>query len=208
MVGATPAPFRSPTMHMTRSLLAAAMLVALAACDRGASPVQTSESTPPPPEPVAQAPAPPAVDYPGEVDVFTKVGSGKGTPIAMTRGQSVSGVHAMERDGTIVAFGVRIGTYRGTADGGLALKLCAAGNCQEASKSVVDAKDNDFLVFELPQAMSVSTGTELAYTLTRGDDANHRVAVWSYPRAEAQTGLTGVDGAPLENVPRLSIHLQ
>ena len=194
-------------MYIKKIAFAAALLAVITACERNDSAVQTSEATPPPPQPVA-TPAKPEVDYPGSIDIFSKVAGGKGAAIALVSGQTISGKYTVERDGNVVAFGVRIGTYRGTADGSLQLLLCSGDECAEASKSVVDAADNDYLVFELPSPLAVAAGATLDYTVTRSADATKRVAIWSYPKREEQTGLVDPSGTTIPMVPRLSIHLQ
>lgn len=195
-------------MNMKKAALAALLLSSAAACDRG-TPVESSQpATAPEPPPAATAPAKPEVDYPGSIDIFTRVGAGKGTPVALVADQKVSGSHIMDRDGTLVAFGVRIGTYHGTADGSLRLSLCVDADCREAEKPVANAKDNDYLVFELPEPMTVSSGSVLRYEFARAGDAKRRVAVWSYPKLDTQSGIVDPSGEEVPMVPRLSIHLQ
>lgn len=194
-------------MNNKKMALAALLLSSVVACDRG-NPVETSEAVPEPEPPPAAAPAAPSVEYPGSVDIFTKVSAGKGTPVALIGGQKVSGSHVFDRDGAAVAFGVRVGTYHGTADGALHLSLCVEEDCREAQKSVADAKDNDYLVFDLPQPLTVVDGSVLRYEFTRSGDAKRRLAIWSYPKLDSQSGLIGPSGQELPMVPRLSIHLQ
>lgn len=194
-------------MNIRTALLLPILLTAITACNRDEPAIQSSEAIPAPAQP-QPAPEKPEVDYPGSIDIFSRVGSGKGTPIALTSGQTVSGKHAMERSGTIVAFGARIGTYHGTADGSLELTLCVDGKCEQGTRNVVGATDNDYLVFELASPITVETGSILDYTFTRSADAGKRLALWSYPKLETQTGLIGPDGQSTDNTPRLSIHLQ
>lgn len=194
-------------MNMNKAALAALLLSSVVACD-GGNPVETSQAVSEPAPPPAAAPARPSVDYPGTVDVFTKVGAGKGTPVALVGSQKVSGSHVSDREGTAVAFGVRVGTYHGTADGSLHLSLCVDDDCREAEKSVADARDNDYLVFDLPQPLTLDAGSVLHYEFTRSGDAKRRLAIWSYPKLDSQSGLVDPSGQQVPMVPRLSIHLQ
>lgn len=136
----------------------------------------------------------------------SKVAPGKGKPMVLTANQSVSGSFESENAGDLVAFGVRIGNYHGAADGSLSLKLCVEGTCQDASMPLTDSRDNDFLVFQLPQPVAVAKVQKIDYTLTRSADATNRVAIWAYPARDGQAGLTDPTGKVTSLVPRLAFH--
>jgi hypothetical protein len=138
--------------------------------------------------------------------VKSKVAPGKGKPIALTANQSVSGSIDSGNGGQLEAFGVRIGNYHDSADGSLSLKLCVEGNCQDALMQLTGSKDNDFLVFELPQPIALAEARKVDYTLTRSGDATNRVAVWAYPARDGQTGLTDPAGQATNLVPKLAFH--
>ncbi len=178
--------------------LSALLILSVAACGKSESPVQSSE-------PVVQ-PAPAAVS-PGVRVVRSKVGSGRGTAIALVAGQSISG-ETQSDGGELVAFGVRIGNYFNSSNGSLALTLCVDNACQDANASLSGSKDNDYLLFQLPQPVAVSAGQAIKYTLTRSSDAKNRVAIWAYPAPEGQSGFTGPQGTATDYVPRLVFHFR
>lgn len=183
-----------------RSILlpvSAVLLLSIAACGKDESPVQSSE-------PVDQ-PAPVAVP-PGIRVVHSKVGSGKGTAIALVAGQSISGETQSGSGGELAAFGVRIGNYFNSSNGSLALTLCVDDACQDSSAPLSGSKDNDYLVFQLSQPVAVSPEQTIKYTLTRSSDAKNRVAIWAYPAREGQIGFVGPQGTSTDFVPRLALH--
>lgn len=191
-------------MNIKWAALTVLLLSSIVACQPG-TPVELSEAVQKP-EPPRAATA--SVDYPGEVHIFTTVGTGASRPVALVGEQKVSGSHVFDRDGAAVAFGVRVGTYHGTADGALHLSLCVNGDCREAQKSVVDAADNDYLLFALAQPLTVVDGSILRYEFTRSADAKRRLAIWAYPKLDNQSGIVDPSGQEVPFVPRLSIHLQ
>lgn len=174
-------------------------------CNRDPAPAPLAES-----KPLPALPAAPATSTLQSVtEIFSKVAPGKGTPVPVLADQTFSGKYVMDRDGALSAFGIRIGTYHGKADGSLKLKLCADAACQEAELPLAGAKDNDYLVFQLPEAMPITSGATLDYTLTRSsNDPANRVAIWVYPKRADQPGVVDPTGKAIEAVGRLSIHLQ
>lgn len=185
---------------MKPALSAASVLLALSvvACDKAESPTQPSE---------AATPATQSAKFPPGVRlVYSKVAPGKGKAMALTANQSVSGSLESENTGNLEAFGVRIGNYHGAADGSLSLKLCVEGVCQDASMPLAGSKDNDFLVFQLPHPGAVAKAQKVDYTLTRSADATNRVAIWTYPARDGQSGLTDPAGKTTSLVPRLAFH--
>lgn len=175
------------------------LILSVAACGQNESPIQSSE-------PVAQ-PAPAAVPS-GVRVVRSKVGSGKGTAIALMAGQSISGETRSSGNGNLAAFGVRIGNYFNSSNGSLALMLCVDDVCQEANASLSGSKDNDYLLFQLFQPIAVSTGQTIKYTLTRSSDAKNRVAIWAYPAPVGQSGFVDPQGTTTNYVPRLVFHFR
>lgn len=182
-------------MNRIAPLAALALSASLIACDRGES------------ASAAGAPVPEAAPA-AHVEVLSKVAPGNGVAIQLPASQAVSGRHVMSRGGTVSAFGVRIGTYHGEADGSLRLTLCVDDHCREASEPLAGSRDNDYLVFELAQPLEVAHGQGLDFVLTRSSDANKRVAIWSYPKPDGQPGLVDPSGTATDRVARLSIRLQ
>ncbi len=177
------------------------------ACNGDPVPAPLAEGSPPLPATTPESE--PTSPDPSGTELFSRVAPGKGTAIPVLAGQEFSGEHVMDRDGSVSAFGVRIGTYHGKADGSLKLTLCADATCREATAPLVGAKDNDFLMFTLPEAIVVSNGTKLEYTLARstGDPAN-RVAIWVYPKRDEQAGVVDPAGTTIAATARLMVRLQ
>lgn len=188
---------------MKHVLYALSVLLALsvAACGKTDSPEPEAEDALHAMQP-APAPSPPAETR----IVRTKVAPGQGTAIAMTATQSVVGSLEAESDGQLVAFGVRIGNYRDSADGSLSLELCVEGACQDVAMPLDGSRDNDYLVYRLPEPVVLGSGQRIEYTLGRSGDATNRVAVWAYPAREDQAGLIDATGRPTDLVPRLELH--
>lgn len=191
-------------MKPTHSAAYLLLALSVAACGKNEPPAQPSE----PAAPTAQQPSPDAATPPGIRLVKSKVAPGKGKPMALTANQSVSGSIDSGNGGELEAFGVRIGNYRNSADGSLSLKLCVEGACQDALMPLTGSRDNDFLVFQLPESVALAKAQQVDYTLTRSADATNRVAVWSYPARDGQTGLTDPSGKMTTLAPRLALHFR
>lgn len=195
---------------MKTSRLAAlpcALLLALGtACNGDPAPEPIAEGSPPTTAAATEATPPSAVE--SGTELFSRVAPGKGTAVPVLAGQEFSGEHVMERDGSVAAFGVRIGTYYGQADGSLTLTLCAGTVCREATTPLPGAKDNDFLIFTLSEPLAVDNGTRLGYTLTRSsDDPANRVAIWTYPKRGDQAGIVDPAGKAIAAVGRTMVRL-
>ena len=188
---------KNPSPHAL-SALSVLLALSVAACGKTDTPVQSSEAVAPTTQPAPDA---------GIRTVHSKVGSGKGTPMVLTANQSISGSFQAELDGRLEAFGVRIGNYFNSADGSLALTLCVEDACQETGMPLSGSKDNDYLVFQLPEPVSLAKAQTVQYTLSRSEDATNRVAVWAYPARDGQAGLTDTAGSRTNLVPRLVFHL-
>lgn len=182
-------------MNRIASFVALVLSASLIACDRGETASAAGALAP------ETAPAP-------HVEVLSKVAPGNGVAIQLPTSQSVSGRHVMSQGGAVSAFGVRIGTYHGEADGSLRLTLCVDDDCREASQPLAGSRDNDYLVFTVARPLDVARGQGLDFVLTRSSDANKRVAIWSYPKPEGQPGLVDPSGTAIDRVARLSIRLQ
>jgi len=177
------------------SILFALLALSVTACDKADSPVQPTPTTAP------------LTASPGIRVEHSAVAPGKGKAMVLTANQSVSGSLDSGNGGQLEALGVRMGNYRNSADGSLSLKLCVEGACQEALMPLAGSKDNDFLVFELPQPIVLAKAQKIDYILTRSGDATNRVAVWAYPARKGQAGLTDPAGTKTDLVPRLELHL-
>lgn len=86
------------------------------------------------------------------------------------------------RPGELQSFGVLIGTYHGKADGLLGARLCQQGHCITAVSEVKNARDNDFLRFDLSVPLKIlpEAPVEIGF---RYLNATHPVAVWLWPQA-------------------------
>ena len=184
--------------------LSTLLVLSLAACDKAPSPAAPAQPTQPEqPAAAVDAPTPPGIRI-----VNPEVGPGKGKPIALVANQSISGGFDAGSDGQLVAFGVRIGNYFKSADGSLSLKLCVEAACQDARMPLAGSRDNDYLVFQLPEPVTLSGPQRIDYTLTRSGDATNRVAVWAYPTREGQPGLIDASGTQTTLAPRLALHFR
>lgn len=185
-----------------RFLIAALLAAAVGGCNR-------TDTAPPAQDARPAETAPATGKTPAtHIELISPVGSGKNQPIALAAGQSISGKYAMERDGAIAGFGIRIGNYHNESDGTLELSLCVQTDCRTAQAPLAGSKDNDYLSFELADALNAAAGQTVAYTLTRSANARKRLAIWSYPKLGDQEGLVDPTGKTLDMVPRLSIRLK
>lgn len=190
------------------AVLPCALLLAFGtACNGDPAPEPLAEGSPPAPA-AATEPEPQAAPTSG-AELFSRVAPGKAVAIPVVAGQEFSGEHLVERDGSVTAFGVRIGTYYGQADGSLTLTLCAEAVCREATTALSGAKDNDFLVFPLVEPLAVGNGTRLDYTLARSsDNPANRVAIWTYPKPSDQAGIVDPAGKTVAVVARTMVRVQ
>lgn len=189
-------------MKPVLSAVSVLLALSVAACDKAESPEQPSENAP-----TTQSTQTPS--EPSEVRlVHSKVAPGKGKPMVLTANQSLSGSLDAGDSGQLEAFGVRIGNYRNSADGSLSLELCVDGACQSALMPLTGSRDNDFLVFQLPEPVALTGTQSVDYTLARSADATNRVAVWAYPAREGQVGLTDPAGKLTKLAPRLVLHFR
>lgn len=179
------------------------LALSVTACGMNEPPAQPSE----PAAPAAQQPSPDATAHPGIRLVKSDAAPGKGKPMVLNANQSLSGSLDAGDSGQLEAFGVRIGNYRNSADGSLSLKLCVDGACQSALMPLTGSRDNDFLVFQLPEPVTLTGTQSVDYTLTRSADATNRLAVWAYPAREGH-GLTDPAGKLTKLVPKLVLHFR
>lgn len=180
-------------MKAIKFLPGIALLFVIAACDRT-----------PPSEPSA-----PAATQASAEATAPQAPKTRSVAVPVLAGQTVSGKHVVEQAGTLSAFGIRIGNYRNKSDGTLRLTLCLDGACQDAEMPLADSRDNDYLVFTLPEPVAVGAGSTLDFTLARqSDDPRNRVAIWVYPVKAGETGLVDPAGTTLDMAPRVSLQLQ
>lgn len=170
----------------------------LAAC--GNQPSGTASSSPTAVSSTAtSAPVSSANSVLVDVTAVDSVASGKPMGVAAT--QAISGVVAIKKQGSVLAFDVQVGNYDNTADGTLAVKLCEGTACSEGSASIAQSSDNQYFEIPLDHAIDVTSGEQLHYTLTR-TAGSKPLAIWTYADA---TATTMPDGSSEPRVPRIGL---
>ena len=117
----------------------------------------------------------------GDADLFATPAyeqQGGPTPIALEPGQSMQvTVDTAPGDLQLRGVLVRVGTYGGTADGALRVRLCQADACAEGRLDLATTADNRAVAidFQAPLALHAAP---YAITLAH-EGGTHRVALWS-----------------------------
>ncbi len=110
--------------------------------------------------------------------------AGSPTPIALAPGQSLQATLDAPGAGRPIRGALlRIGTYGGTADGQLRLRLCQAGTCAEGDLDLAAAADNRVATIDLPDPLTLRAAPTTLTIEHRG--GNHLVALWGQ---DAQVG--------------------
>lgn len=188
----------------------------LTGCDRDASqPVAETPSTDNVKKPVAtDAPKPAANVFTGprapagSDQVEAPVADGAPQPLRMNGGQTVVTSFTPERNGTLLALGLRIGNSRGTSDGSLTLNFCPDGVCQDVAVPLPGTQDNGYLIFNLTTPVEVVAGKVYDFKLSRSADSIRPVAIWTHSAPSGARTLIDVDNVDTKRVAKLVYYLK
>ena len=125
---------------------------------------------------------------PHDVDPFTDTA---GTPVAVVNDRPLPlppGADASfaipspirTSDAEIGSAGVEIGTYVGTSNGSLALRLCSGTTCRDGRARLAGAADDAVLWMDLDRPLPVRPDATLTVRLTH-DGGSNGVAIWLCP---------------------------
>lgn len=81
--------------------------------------------------------------------------------------------------GSIQAFSLLIGTYTNSSDGALAVKICAAGQCAQGSRSLAESSGLSFSI-PLTSPLKATAGDKFQITVTH-EGGTKPVALWLWP---------------------------
>lgn len=200
----------------TKALLLIAMTsVLFSGCDRGAQqPVDATR----PADTVAAAdvdtPKPAVENFTGprapanSDQVEAAVAEGVPTPLRMSGGQTIAAAFTPDRNGTLLAFGVRIGNSRGASDGSLSMNFCQKGACQDVAVPLPGTRDNGYLIFNLTTPVEVVAGETYDFKLSRSNDATKPVAIWTHPAPAGSRTLMDVNNVDTGRVARLVFYFK
>lgn len=89
---------------------------------------------------------------------------------------------------------VFLGTYGGSSDGTLVMKVCQEDRCTEGKGDLRLARDNQFFQVELSEPVEVSDSAPVAISLAT-EGATHPVAVWGFAAPSTNVSLQSIDAA-------------
>lgn len=135
------------------------------------------------------------------------VGEGGAEPMAVFGGQSITGQLIGLDPNQIMAIGVRVGNYMNKSDGSFEMKACVDSTCQVATVPLQGSKDNGYLIFNFPEALTVATGQTLDFTLSRSQSANG-AAIWTYPLLAGQGSIKSAKGTDTERMPKVALYVK
>src|SRR5688572_23906719 len=164
---------------ITRSLLVAAVALALSSCAKDDSQPPVADVTAPSPaEAAAQSIVVNAMPFEG---LEIALGGDGNQPLDLSATQKISGEFAAPQGGTLERIGVLIGNYGNISDGDTRIEVCSGETCAAGTSQTKGTPDNDFLGVQLTPGLPVTQGAALRYTIERlsGDKP---LAIWMYPK--------------------------
>lgn len=174
--------------------------------DAATAPETPAAVAPAAPDPVATLPQVTEPEGGSRVESMESVAGG--VPLRIADGRIMQGTLRVSRDGSVPVAGVQIGNYRNQSDGTLFLKLCRGEECRESEASVVGSKDNDYLLFNVQPAISVSTGDEFRFEIRRSPDTRMPLALRTYDATADATAVLDAVGDAQPRAVRIALYYQ
>lgn len=201
--------------NIVRFVPIAFTIAVLAACGgAGPAPVDNEAANAPETPPAAAAPAvpenaatlPQVTEPEGAVRVESMESVAGAMPLRIADGRTMQGTLRASRDGSVPVAGVQIGNYKNQSDGTLFLKLCRGDDCRESEASVVGSKDNDYVLFNVQPAISVTKGDEFRFEIRRSPGTHMPVALRTYNATADATALLDAEGEAQPRAVRIALY--
>jgi hypothetical protein len=136
-------------------------------------------------------------------------GQGANVPVALEKGETISGSIPSVRFPRISAIGVVIGTYGGAATGSLQARVCSGDLCSSGAASLSHVADNQALYIALSTPVSVRDGAPVRYAFTHvatpSEIRSHAVAIWLWPAPAGFAPVQLTNGRSLPDTPQITL---
>lgn len=123
--------------------------------------------------------------------------------LLLKNGMILTGSLIVNSSGMLTSFSPMIGTFNGTSDGEVLLKLCLKKICQSQSVKLINKADNRYMKINLSSPLNVHAGDRLNYTFEL-KNATQLLAFWPVKSEDKLTIISGNEST----VKNLSIKLE